>query len=435
MKTMPYWTRTHIFLLLFAAFYTVHILSINSVSGEKYLGYTFTYGAAVIFAYILARWAIEAKFRTAADIVSHRTRIFQAQPFLLAGDLIVIVFPIAYFAMAGWVPAWTMLFSSDYYANSGLRHDFYGELPTPLKYAGEYFLRGLAPFWLLFSYITRRRLFLLTLVSGSLFAFAVVTKSNIVIMLVPLLVYQVVNRKFLDALGIAAVVAIVLISNVVLQDKALIEPAEISAPGVAASPTQIPTPLDTPSGLQVPPEVAQPQPEVAQPTVQEKIGGLVLGTLRTIEGLAARLFYVNGLVVTQWMDSYTTDFPFENGCGYAWFAALANCDFVNVPYKIWLKYYPNLHERGLVGSVTSANYVNGFANFGTAGVIASGLGIGVILIFLNALFPSRSLGVALSATPLALTFESPLSTLLHSGGWGLTIVLALVFLYDSSNTT
>jgi hypothetical protein len=59
------------------------------------------------------------------------------------------------------------------------------------------------------------------------------------------------------------------------------------------------------------------------------------------------------------------------------------------------------------------------------GVGICALLMALLLHFVSSIYQSAALAISLNLAPLALSLESPISTLLNSGGWGLTIALSL----------
>jgi hypothetical protein len=391
----------HINIVIFLTLFSFHALNVAYVSQGKYVGYTFLYGLCVTAIYFLVtRGRAIERVRALLATASNRLSSITVEPVPTAIDIWIIVFPIGFFLLAGWVPVWEMIRGNDYYANSGLRNEFFGQLPAILKYAVEYMIRGAAPFWLLYSYMKKRPLFPVIFASCTMFALALVTKAYIVMLMFPLLTYQVAKYRFGGAFFSVLAIVIVLSANVILPDKSLVAPMR-------------PVP-DHATGL------------------ESYARGWLQGGASVADALSHRLLHGNGLTVTQWMDTYTTDWPLEKGCGYRWFAPFVPCDFEPLPYKIWLKYYPELSAKGLYGTVSVANYIYAYANFGTIGIIASGIGMGLLLGFLGTAIPGAILGVALNTSFLALSFEAPLTTLLNSGGWGIVILLTVIFLHQTN---
>jgi len=383
------------------------------------------YGGFVMLAYVCSRAVLGSPV---SRVLSRTTRYLDlpAKSWInLLGDIFIFVFPVVYFGLAGRVPAYEMLVSTDYYVSSGLRHDFHDGIPTVMSYAGEYYIKAVAPLWLLYSSINRRPVFWPLAVYLGLVALAMITKSVVVIIFLPTLVYQLFSKKWAPAAVSALIVVGTVYGNILLQDKSLSAPrtfqtnAQGERIGTAAQGERIGT---TAQG-----ETIYPTNERGA-SLLERVLGLSRGIYVASDAILTRLFYVHGLTVKFWMDSYTTDFPIENGCGYRWYASLAGCQFVYIPEKISLKYFPDLHARGVGGSVSSANYVNAFANFGVWGVIIAGLLTGLLLGLLTVAFPNPVIAIAVNATSIALTFENTLSILLNSGGWALFVVLAVLFL-------
>ncbi|MDC9823048.1 hypothetical protein PRN20_04830 [Devosia sp. ZB163] len=404
----------------FSAVFMIHAASVIYVTGDDYIYYTALYGVLVWVSYLSSRSLTGSFVSGVTGRVADILRLPDRPLASTLVDIFVFLFPVVYFGVAGRVPAYDMLLSADYFANAGLRHEFHDGIPTLLSYAGEYYIKAIAPLWLLYSFIFRRKAYWLLAVYLGLFALGMITKSVVVIIFVPTLLFQVFGKKLAHAAITALIILGVIYGNILLQDKSLSAPLSLDITEQSPHITeQSPRPSD---------ELSSTEEPAGEASLVERASGVARGVYVASEAILARLFYKNGLTVKFWMESYSTDFPSEKGCGYRWYASLVGCEFVYIPEKIWLKYFPELHARGIGGSVSAANYINGYANFGTPGVLASGVLTGLLLALLTAAFPNPVTALAVNAAAIALTFENTLSILLNSGGWGLFVALAVLFL-------
>lgn len=396
-------------IFLFA--FLVHFTAIYSQSGPRFLTLPILYGAAAIAAFFV----FSTLFTNTFDGVRHR--IEEAAPiiyypqFLLFIDIVVIFFPIYYYTSAGTVPFLDMIASNDYYYKSGVRNEFYQNLNVINKYVGEYYMRGIAPFWLAYSLASRRKSFWLMLASTSIFALFLVTKSIVVLMILPsIVVCAFLRRWYMGAVLIAVVVAMLAINVIAPHlntsgDLMLPVPSEeaIGVPGGAGG-------GDAGTGF----------------VEREILNKVVI----VIEALKLRLFDAHGLTAVQWFEFYQDPAARENGCGYRYIALFIGCDYVNIPHKIWLHYYPELAQKGMFGTATASAYLNAYANFGPVGIVLSGLCMGLLLLVVSRILRDPIAMFAFGAPSLLLTFESDLTTILHTGG--LAILLALTVMYWKS---
>ena len=412
-----FWSR-HILAVIFAVLVIVHWIGVYSVTGDQYIFAINTFAVSVAATYVIAAFFLRGVFDRLTDLISQAgVATQQARGFLLALDLLVILFPVFYFWAAGYVPIVKMYFTTDFMVASEIRYNFFASLPSWQRYAGEYYIKGLVSLWLIFSYITKRRLFLLTFLAATVFSFAIVTKAYILIVFAPLLIVLISQKRWISSGLMFLFIAVLMMLSVIVQHKSslLPKPPEAELPPA----TEL---SDMPSlrSAEVPKALR----------VSDADGKTLLVSFlwKPIEAIWLRAFSAIGVIEGQWLETYPSEAPFEGGCGYSWASKIADCKFVNLANKIWKKYYPDLEARGLNGTVTAADYVQAYANFGMIGIVASGAVIGIIIVLLGIAFPDPAIRVALNTLPLALTFESVLTTLLNSSGWGITIALgALLF--------
>ena len=408
------------FMLLMA----VLIFSVYCDSGVKYLRVNFIYAFLLIFSYIFLNVLLAKPFDQLANYFNSAGRWHKTQRILaVAIDGVMIVFPFLYFASAGYVPFVRMMFVDDYYVASGLRQTFFDALPTYMNYGGEYFLRGLAPVWLVYSYMNRRKLFYVMLAITSLHALGIITKTSIVILLFPLMMVQFSKRDWRHVFISVALIAIVLSLNVTVLHRTVLD--QLAQQAAEKSMKKHPKKKEIIEDsavtryLQDHLENSETNKQVIE---QYKSGEIV------VQGLWTRMFAVQGKIVTEWLETFPADKGFQHGCGYRWYAPFVPCQFVKLPDMVWMKYYKDLYdEHKLVGTVSAPHYINAYANFGEDGVLLSAIGMAILLVMLNSIFINPMHNIAFNGSFLALAFQTPLTSLMNSSGWALTIVLYMAF--------
>lgn len=417
--------RHHTAFLFFMALMAVQLLSVYVDSGTKYLRVNVLYVFLLIFAYILFNTILRAKFNRLAERASfHGSWKSFEKPLANAIDALVIIFPFIYFASAGYVPFVRMMYINDYYQASGLRQVFFEDLPTTMNYAGEYFLRGIAPVWLVYSYLNKRKLFYVMLALTSAQALGVITKASIVILLFPLIVVQLGRKDWRHVILTGALISLMLALNVTVLHRTVLDQlaknaAEQSIKKKQERKKEIIEDSQVTRYLQSHLENSETNQKIIEEYKSVEI---------VAQGIWTRLFAVNGLIVTEWLETFPADKGFQHGCGYRWYAALKGCEFVKLPDMVWMKYYADLHkEYGLVGTVSAPHYINAYANFGEDGVLFSAIGMAILLVLLAAIFTDPVQNIAFNGSFLALALQTPLTSMMNSNGWGLTIIMVMVF--------
>jgi len=418
MNTLDAFSRSAAF-LLFILLVAVHAISVYYVGGTQFIFAVLWFGVCVTSFYLLFLFFLGDSLAHIFDRLHDKLAVIKRKNILTVIDIIVVVFPAFYFVMVGKIPVIEMLNTKDYIRSSGIRHAFFYDLPTYLRYSGEYYIRAVVPVWIVYCYVAQRRALLPVIFAGSFFAFAIVTKSTLIIALLPLLIFLVCRGKLLLGVLLIAWISALIIASVVAQQKSdlLIAPQNTIS-GPANKDVNSP-PFGENSGV----DYDHQKREVS-------VGEAIIAFIyKPVEAIGIRALTVPGLVEKQWLETYSEKTMLEGGCGYRWFAPFVPCTFVNLANKVWLKYYPDLAKEGLDGTVTAADYIQAYANFGLIGVFISSFLMAVILILLRAIFHDPVLNLAFNTVPLALSFESVLTTLLNTGGWGLTILMVLI-LFD-----
>lgn len=138
-----------------------------------------------------------------------------------------------------------------------------------------------------------------------------------------------------------------------------------------------------------------------------------------------------GKIVAQWFINIPENKPFLNGCGYRLIAPILGCEHVNYGQELYEDIFPNYAARGIKGNVNVAYFMYDYANFGRIGLIIAGIIMAFLLCILDLLFSFNILyKFAINGFYILMISSSALTTLLFSGGWGLFILLFIIFKND-----
>jgi hypothetical protein len=150
--------------------------------------------------------------------------------------------------------------------------------------------------------------------------------------------------------------------------------------------------------------------------------------LQFIETIYLRVFIVPGEVVTAWFSNIPENLPFANGCGYRLVAAARGCEFRFYPSLVHDIENPRLVAEGVHGTMTAAGFMEDYANFGTKGLVLSGVLLALVLTLIARLFAGNwRWALILNFIPISMMLELPLTTVMLTGGWALTLLLYYLF--------
>jgi hypothetical protein len=272
-----------------------------------------------------------------------------------------------------------------------------------MNYASSFTIKALLPFFLLYFYIKKKKMFFLLLfLIGSFYAFSLMQKSHIIAIIIPLLVYLLLERKWL--LVIANMAYIVLVVGIMVY---------ITNPDLAEKPIPLEDNTELSDALEE--EVKRRDPESP--------------ILRIAYGLYERTMLVPGEIVSKWFRVIPEKRPFLNGNGYRIVAKLKGEAFVNYTADLYPLVRPSFAKRGLKGNVNVASFMYEYSNFGAIGLVLSGILLAFVFFVIEKIFAARSkLNMSINAFPVLILSSGALNTLLFSGGWGLSILLFLLFL-------
>lgn len=320
------------------------------------------------------------------------------------GTLILMaILAIGHWLHLGQIPTLTALQSSDYYYVQHLRREITFIDSSFWRYGSSFLIRALMPFFLLWSFRTfKKKTFWIIAVLMVIYSVSLLPKSFVLIVLLPTIVYALLNKNFKSAFSLSGMVIGSLAFLVV-----------VANPGLR---------MDKSKLEQNSPYKVESVPSTA--TVDSTKSKLRL----TTEVLARRVLIVPGYVVGKWFECVPDSLPFLDGCGYRFIAGPKGCEFHNYPHELWQFVHPDYHAVGRKGTVNTASFMYDYVNWGWKGLVVSGLILGLVLAFIENLFAQSFIAkISINALAVFWLTSTSLFTLLLSGGWGLMIALYAVF--------
>ncbi len=311
---------------------------------------------------------------------------------------------IIHLSTLGYLPAWRAWHAQDDFAAARIRQEGYYALDVWKRYASDYAIKGIGPTVLVLAMHRRSPVFWPALLAGAFYTTSLFVKVNPIYLLLPLVFYLCLRRRFAAALGIAFVMVASVAVNWSISSAEVREDLGAAAmPLIQKSPHRIGEP-------------SRPQLDIPGWT-------LVLS-------FRERLIIVPSRVIAQWYYQYKDSGDREDGCGYRLVAKLLGCDYVHIPTKLYGIYYQELvRGQGLTGSLNSGSYMHDFANYGYTGVVLGAIVFALLFSALRFLCRGQAPLLALNVMPVLSLAEMPLTTLLNSGGWMFIMLASLLVVY------
>lgn len=422
--------------LLAALFY-----SVTMESGSRNAAYLLTYAGSLLISYMLFIRLLGSRgfgtSETKSLIDGERVMLLDRR----ADGLLIgcAVFVAIHFMYLGHVPVVTGLSSNDYFDIMRIRQSVFYDAPAVFRYLPNIVLKSLFPFLLLYYFVTgRRAVFWIALGLATFYGFALMNKMFVVILYAPLTLYLLLNRRFVSASGIA-IIPVFSLALLVFVQNPQVRP-ELWTPREMATASGKPLVVEAPA-------IQRKQTELASYPVLQALdrklntsknpvtlffgsvyGAAVYPVLQFFETIYLRILIVPGQVVTLWFSTIPEKLPFASGCGYRLIAAILGCEFQFYPSLVHDIENPILVREGVRGTMTAASFMEDYANFGYRGLVLSGALFAFLLAFIARMFSGDwRWALILNFIPIAMMIELPLSTVLLTGGWAVTLLLYLIF--------
>ncbi len=310
----------------------------------------------------------------------------------------IVVFCVYHFLFLGHVPVISAYNSEDYYGIAFMRQDINNHSNVFIKYVSSFMLKGIMPFALLYFYISNKKYFWVLFPIVAFYSLALMQKSLIVSVLIPLIIYLLIKRKYIGAVAcsftaVLGVYILVYVTNPEIRFGSKIK-------------------------------------TLALKDEQGNEQGNVNPFISASGALYERVLFTTGKVSGHWFEMIPSKYPYSKGCGYHFIAPFLGCDFDDYDYSriIYEEVYKKESKIGLKGTVTVMNFVYDYANFGYFGLFYSGVIVAFFFAFINKLFnDSFTWTLCLNALFVFWLSSSAFHTLLLSGGWLITLILFFIF--------
>lgn len=262
-------------------------------------------------------------------------------------------------------------------------------LPKWLHYASTWSVRAILPASALFFLIKKNKIgFAFSLSIGVLYGLALLQKSLVLWVSIPILVYFLSQRQWLRALLMSALTGLLFVLAIFANN----------------------------------PQLHGGVNDLKSPRPSEQRSNQVS------EGLFKRIFIVPGKTLSLWFSHVPKDKPFLKGRDLQFYAKLTGQKTADYNLELYPLFYPEYAKQGVKGSVNTAHFMRAYANFGWWSLLLAAAMLAIFFQFLNIVHrkTQRSLAFSLQIFPLLLLSSGSLLTLLFSGGWGLIILLLFI---------
>jgi hypothetical protein len=328
------------------------------------------------------------------------TRI-RAELFLFFSIIIFVFIHLIFLGYVPFISAWNSL---DYYKIAYFRQHIKEHDNILIHYISAFMIKGIIPFAVLYFSFANKKFFYFLIPFAIFYSIALMQKSLIVSMIIPTIVYALINKKYTAAvfymfIAVFGVYVLVYATN----------------PRMRASQAEIDIVM-----------ASSPYKEFYAHNFQSSEQGF----LEASDAIYSRVFLTTGLVAGHWFNKIPNEFPYAKGCGYHFLAPLLGCNFDEYDYSriIYKAVYVKETKMGFTGTVTVANFVYDFANFGYYGLVLSAFLLASLLNVINRFFgANHTWNISVNALYIFWLSSGALSTLLFSGGWLITLFLYSVF--------
>lgn len=415
--------RPHVALGFYLGLAGMLLASLAVDSGTRYLHFVLLFIASLLTAY-LACWRLTSR------LTRHLPAFAEGVEPVWRGRAAVLLlacavgFAIAHLLRLGGVPAIQGMLEKDYYVVMLVRqYIFHAELHPIWKYGPNILVKSIFPFLVFFYLFRSRLLFAVALTVGGLYAICLMNKLFVVLLVVPALIHAMISRRWLAVAGLGVVPALGLAFLVLVQNPHMQPQAFVDTVDALREHTRLGLDEAQRAALLHYYELHINDGQEGKIATDHNTGALSIAS----DTIYRRVFLIPGAVMTAWFTHIPSQLPFARGCGYRWMAPLLGCQYVAYAVKINDIENPELASKGVRGSMTVASFVEDYANFGTAGLMVAGLILAVILAIIGRLFGAAwQVNLALNAIPVILLLEIPLSTVILTGGWIVTLLLYLL---------
>jgi hypothetical protein len=256
---------------------------------------------------------------------------------------------LSYPLLRGGAPLLAALATNDFDAISGVRST---AIPAgdPLGFVLRMAIHGAAPVLILFLFLAARRGVAITAAAAMVGGAALLLfKSMPVIMLAPLAVHSLLERRWRRLAMVVAALGAILLLQVAATNPHLRGYRTIAAADLVAAPAF-----------------------AAATPIRPEGPGRADALRISLEGILERALKRPGEGVAAWLSLVPERIAYTRGCSIRAVARRIGCEHRNLPREVYDLTYPEFVARGLRGSLDVPHYVQDFALFGPIGLAVSG---------------------------------------------------------------
>jgi hypothetical protein len=263
------------------------------------------------------------------------------------------------------------------------------------RYLSSINIKAILPFTLLLLLVTKRKMYWFVFFAGLFYTFSLMQKSHVLSFLMPVLLYSLFTKKWLFAIKYILSICLVIVGLIFVSNPPLRNGTNDLVEG---------TPIKVSTGNK---------------STFQKISS----------SLIKRVFILPGEMVGNWFEIIPKQKPFLKGKGYLSYCKITHQKYHDYNLELYPVVYPDYAKKGVQGSVNAAHFMRGYSNFGKTGLIQSAVFLAITFLVMNILFKNTAVEMKLTLNlfPIFLLSSGSLTTILFSGGWGLVMVLFLVF--------
>jgi hypothetical protein len=382
----------HHLMVVYALVFMLLLSGVITVSGTTYVSQLGLYFGAFILFYLLI-----VRYFPTVSIAENRTNYFDRFKFLVDIKWLVLISLLGVFIHLLILKRFPAIEAWNTYRLSEvvkIRRSITEGQSSLINYLMSWNLKAIIPFTLAILMLKKeRRLYWLFFFIACGYAFILMQKSFILLVLMPAGVIGLFKREWLlvvkfALVGVSVVFLLTYIQNVSMR-----------------------------GGINDIRLDYEPEP-VSTVTLFGRLFG----------GIQNRVMIIPGKTVVHWFELIPSKKPFLNGNGFKLFSKVSGGTYHNYAKELYPYVYPENAKHGILGSVNVASFMRGYSNFGTIGLLLSAFLLALTICIIESVFKGPLVySLAFNAFPILMLSSGSLLTLLFSGGWMVTILLFLLF--------
>jgi hypothetical protein len=386
---LRHFIKEHILVLLYSSVLLLLSYGIVRVSGIQHLGKILIFSVSLYGSYFLLKYAVYNKkklnFQFPSKISPNPTQLKKLAQGL---SFLILAFILLHLILLKGSPAILAMSKTTAVEVAQIRTHIAEVNSTLIAYISSFIIRGFLPFLIIYFLINKNYIIYVTLlVAGVFYAFSLMQKSFVILMLLPSFIYFIITfRYWISAL------------HLLLMTGSVIGLSFIANPDLTVE--------------------EHPTPQAEEYTKFERI----------LIGLNRRITIVPGEMVVKWFEIIPLQKPFLRGDGYRLVAKFKGTRFREYAKELYPLIKPKNASIGQTGTVNTASFMYDYANFGKVGLVFSGIILSLLFLLIDTIFQSSfAFKFSLNSVPILMLSSTALSTGLLSGGW--LILIGMFFLF------